>query len=229
MSNKGIVYILTNPCLEGWVKIGMSDKNDIKERLAGLNSPSSIPLSFRAYALYHVENPKAVESAIHKIIDTIDYDLRSREIADTGRDRVREFFRISPEKARDIFTEVAKLRGDTDSLELIEPSEVEQEQEAIVLQRRPKLYLKDIGIPKDGELTFVNDETITCKADIENNKLFYEDDSYSIAALAIKLLNEKCGWHVKSIAGASYFKYMGQTLADIRDQKEIRDGTEEKE
>jgi hypothetical protein len=220
MAEKGIVYILINPCLEGWVKIGMSDKNDIKDRLAELSNPANMPLSFRAYALYHVENPKTVETAIQKIIDTIDFDLRSREKSDTGRDRVREFFRISPEKAFDIFKEVAKLRGDADSLELIEPSEDEQEQEAIVQQRRSKLNLKDIGVPNGAELTFVNDETITCKADCEHNKLIYEDKSYSMASLAIKLLNEKCNWHVKSIAGASYFKYIGQTLSDIRDSKE---------
>lgn len=30
MSN-GIVYILTNPCLDGWVKIGMTERNDIEK------------------------------------------------------------------------------------------------------------------------------------------------------------------------------------------------------
>jgi hypothetical protein len=228
MANKGIVYILINPCLEGWVKIGMSDKNDITDRLAELNSPANMPLSFRAYALYHVENSLTVEKAIHKIIDTIDFDLRAREKADTGRERVREFFRISPEKAFDIFKEVAGLRGDVENLELIEPSEDEQEQEAIVQQKRPKLYLKDIGVPNDAVICFVNDETITCKADVVNNKLIFEDIPYSISALAVKLLNEKCNWHIKSIAGASYFKYHGQTLADIRDQKE-NSGIEENE
>lgn len=29
---KGIVYILTNPCLAGWVKIGMTERNDIESR-----------------------------------------------------------------------------------------------------------------------------------------------------------------------------------------------------
>jgi len=47
MSSKGIVYILTNPCLDGWVKIGMSDKDDIQDRLDELNTPSNmdIPLN----------------------------------------------------------------------------------------------------------------------------------------------------------------------------------------
>jgi hypothetical protein len=221
MAGKGIVYILVNPCLEGWVKIGMSDKNDIKDRLSELNSPANMPLSFRAYAVYHTDNPSIIEDGIHKIIDTVNYELRSREIIDSGRERVREFFRMSPEKALEVFKSVAKIRGDdTNAIELIEPTRNEQEEEKTVLERRPKLNIKEIGIPNGAELTFVNDETITCKTDCDNNKLIYEGKSYSIAALAIKLLNEKCGWHVKSIAGGSYFNYNGQTLSDIRKSRE---------
>ena len=55
--SKGLVYILTNPCLDGWVKIGMTERNDIERRLHELNSPANIPLSYRCYAVYEVENP----------------------------------------------------------------------------------------------------------------------------------------------------------------------------
>ena len=37
--SEGLVYILTNPCLEGWVKIGMTGRNDIERRLQELNAP----------------------------------------------------------------------------------------------------------------------------------------------------------------------------------------------
>ena len=40
---KGLVYILTNPCLDGWVKIGMKERDDIESRLRELNSPTNIP------------------------------------------------------------------------------------------------------------------------------------------------------------------------------------------
>jgi hypothetical protein len=219
LSDKGIVYILVNPCLDGWIKIGMSEKNNIKDRLSELNTPANMPLSFRVYAIYHADNPIAIEKGIHEIIDTINFDLRAREKVDSGRERVREFFRMSPVAALDIFKSVAKIRGDTDVIELIEPTEDEQEQEAIVQQRRPNLNLRDIGVVDGSELIFVNDESIICKADCENNKLIYEEKAYSISGLAIKLLNEKCNWNVKSVAGALYFKYMGQTLSDIRDLK----------
>jgi hypothetical protein len=221
MSKKGIVYILTNPCLDGWVKIGMSDKDDIQDRLAELNNPSNIPLSFRAFALYYVENPQEVEKGIHNLIDTIDDTLRAIEQKESGRNRKREFYKISPEKAFEVFKQVAKFRGDIEFLQMVQPSETEQKIDEIIQQKRPRLNLKEIGIPAKATLNFVNDESITCVADIENNKLIYEDSSYSLSALAIKLLNEKCGWNISSIAGGSYFKYNGNTLNDIRDNKEV--------
>ena len=48
----GFVYILTNPCLDGWVKIGMTERDDIESSLRELNSPTNIPLSYRCYATY---------------------------------------------------------------------------------------------------------------------------------------------------------------------------------
>src|SRR5574344_1586403 len=108
----GLVYILVNPCLEGWVKIGMTEKDDMKERLSELNSPPNIPLSFRCYATYKVEKPREVEKGIHNIIDTIDNSLHAREELDNGKTREREFFQISPEKACKIFEKIAELRND---------------------------------------------------------------------------------------------------------------------
>jgi hypothetical protein len=223
MSSKGIVYILTNPCLVGWVKIGMSERDDIQDRIAELNSPSNIPLSFRAYAVYHVENPLAVEKGIHNLIDTIDDTLRAIEQKDNGRNRKREFYKISPEKAFEIFKQVAEFRGDAEFLQMIEPTEVEQKIDEIMQQKRPRLNLKEIGIPNGATLNFVNDESITCVVDIEKNKVIFENIPYSLSALAIKLLNEKCGWNIKSIAGGSYFKYNGETLNDIRNNREFTD------
>lgn len=223
MSGKGIVYILTNPCLDGWVKIGKSDKDDIQDRLDELNTPSNIPLSFRAYAIYRVENPFEVEKGIHNLIDTIDDSLRSIEQKENGRNRIREFFRISPEKAFEIFKQVADLRGDRESLQMIQPSEVEQKIDEIIQKKRSRLNLKEIEIPNGATLNFVNDEKITCVANIEENKLLYESKLYPLSGLAVKLLNEKCGWKVKSVAGGLYFKYKGETLNDIRNSMEITD------
>lgn len=110
--SKGLVYILTNPCLDGWVKIGVTESNDIDSRLQNLNSSSNIPLSYHCYAVYEVENPREVEKRIHSIIDRVDDSLHAREQLGNGRIREREFFKISPEIAYGIFKDIAILRGD---------------------------------------------------------------------------------------------------------------------
>ena len=104
--SKGIVYILINPCLDGWVKIGMTERNDIDRRLKELNTPTNLPLSYRCYATYEVEQPLEVEKRIHSIIDRIDDTLHAREQLENGRIREREFFKISPETAYGIFKDI---------------------------------------------------------------------------------------------------------------------------
>lgn len=113
---------MTNPCLDGWVKIGMTERDDIEDRLKELNTPTNIPLSFRCYATYEVEDPLQVEKRIHNIIDRIDNSLHARETLDNGRIREREFFKISPETAYGLFIDIANLRGDLDNLKLYAPT-----------------------------------------------------------------------------------------------------------
>ena len=125
----GLVYILTNPCLDGWVKIGMTERNDIERRLQELNSPANIPLSYRCYAVYEVDNPLEVEKNIHSIIDRVDNSLHAREQLHNGRIREREFFRISPETAYGIFKDIANLRGDIENLKLFAPTENEAQEQ----------------------------------------------------------------------------------------------------
>ena len=62
---KGLVYILTNPSMPDWVKIGFTDNEDIHQRLKELNSSTAVPLSFRVYATLAVENPREIEQHIH--------------------------------------------------------------------------------------------------------------------------------------------------------------------
>ena len=62
--SKGIVYILTNPCLDGQVKIGMTERNDIERLLQELNFPTNTPLSYRCYAVYELDNPLEVEKTL---------------------------------------------------------------------------------------------------------------------------------------------------------------------
>lgn len=225
--SKGLVYILTNPCLDGWVKIGMTEQADIESRLQGLNSQTSIPLSFRCYAVYEVDNPLEVEKAIHRIIDIIDSSLHAREVLDNGRIREREFFKISPETAYSIFSEVAKLRGDLDKLTLNVPT-LEQVQEQEIAEsriRRSQSTFEMLNISIGEELSFLYDDTITVKVADNKNQVEFEGNKESITALAKKLLIEHCGWSEGlHVSGWRYFTKGGLSLKDLRDKIE---GSEE--
>lgn len=221
--SKGLVYILTNPCLDGWVKIGMTERNDIGRRLQELNSPTNIPLSYRCYAVYEVENPLEVEKNIHGLIDMIDDSLHAREKLDNGKIREREFFKISPETAYGIFKRVASLRGDARNLKLFIPTEMQiKEQEiAEAKTKRSSNNFKLLNIPVGEKVVFLYDENIVATVKNDKNLLEYQGEEYSVSKLACKILIENFGWTENlHVNGWQYFTKDGTTLSDLRDKIE---------
>ncbi|MBE6788311.1 MAG: GIY-YIG nuclease family protein [Ruminococcaceae bacterium] len=221
--SRGLVYILTNPCLDGWVKIGMTERNDIERRLQELNSPPNIPLSFRCYATYEVENPIDVERRIHSLIDRVDDSLHAREQLNNGRIREREFFKISPETAYGIFKDIAALRGDTNKLHLYTPT-LDQAQEQELAESRTKrsnnsFELLNINVGE--EITFLYDETIAAKVLDDKNQIEFDGVQYSVTGLARKILFERFNWAENlHVNGWRFFVKDGITLSDLRDMIE---------
>ncbi len=227
--SKGLVYILTNPCLDGWVKIGMTERNDIKRRLRELNSPTNIPLSYRCYATYAVDEPLKVERHIHSIIDKIDISLHAREQLENGKIREREFFKISPEKAYGIFKDIAALRGDAENLKLYEPTREEAQEQEIADSRtkRSNNSFKLLGLKIGEEITFLYDDTIRAVVSNDKNQVEFENEKYSVSALASKILIEKYRWNENThINGWRYFTKDGMALSDLRDKIEGADTDE---
>ena len=228
--SKGIVYILINPCLDGWVKIGMTERNDIARRLKELNTPTNLPLSYRCYATYEVEQPLEVEKRIHIIIDRIDDTLHAREQLENGRIREREFFKISPETAYGIFKDIAALRNDTDNLRLYRPTQEQSQEEEIAEARtkRSNNSFKLLNIDVGEEISFLHDENIVAKVVNDKNKIEYEGEIYSVTALARKLLIERHGWSEDlHVNGWKYFTKNGLTLSDLRDRIENEESDED--
>lgn len=125
---KGVIYIFTNPSLPEYVKIGYAD--DVKERLKTLNASPAIPFAFRAYATYEVDH-KLEDKKVHKLIDTINPELRSVENVN-GKIRKREFYQMSKEQAYTLIECIAEISGTKDRLHLIKATEndIKEEQEA---------------------------------------------------------------------------------------------------
>ena len=166
---KGLVYILTNPSMPDWVKIGFTDNEDINQRLKELNRSTAVPLSFRAYATLSVENPREIEQHVHALFDLIDNSLHSIEKTKNGKKRIREFFQVSPSKAYAVLERVANLSNNLQNLKRVIPSEEEQKEDDIAqTTRRSKMTFRNLKIPIGAELTYIYDETKKCT--VKDNK-----------------------------------------------------------
>ena len=82
----GIVYLLTNKAMPGLVKVGKTKAYDMWKRMTELKT-TGVPGDFECVKAKRVEDPAAVESALHKAFDPDRYDPK------------REFFEINPEQA----------------------------------------------------------------------------------------------------------------------------------
>jgi len=108
-SNQNIVeedqiYLLSNPSIPQWVKIGRT--NSIERRLKELYN-TSVPLPFEVVEIIKTETRESseiLEKSIHNIIDTLNPGLRKNTEANK-----REFFKMTPEEGKKIFGLVSNI------------------------------------------------------------------------------------------------------------------------
>lgn len=211
--SKGVIYILTNPSFPEYVKIGYAD--DIDKRLQQLNRSECIPFAFRVYATYEV-NSRLSDLKLHSIIDKLNPNLRSVE-SFNGKQRVREFYAMSPQDAYAILDAIAEMHGCGDKLKLIQPSAEEAAAEAIAqeidtesTERASNFSFSKCQIPVGDVIEYCDDPSITAKV-VDDRNVEYNGEIMSLTALA-KMLSGKN----YSIAGPRFFKYKGEWLNDIR-------------
>lgn len=146
MSEKGYVYILTNPSFrEDWIKIGKSRRR-VDTRIKELDN-TSIPLPFEIYATIKSASYHEIESMLHTILEGTDKRIRSN----------REFFNVKPEMALEAFYSIAKLVHDAEVfLKGEEPSDRIQTK-ATNIKPKKVIPFKEIHstdeLPKNGRYT----------------------------------------------------------------------------
>lgn len=209
----GVIYILTNPSFPEYVKIGYAD--DINKRLRQLNRSECVPFAFRVYATYEVSS-RLSDLKIHSIIDKLNPNLRSVESFD-GKQRVREFYAMSPEDAYSILEAIAEIHGCGDKLKLATPSDDEKLAEETAKEidtestdRATNFSFSKCQIPVGSKIEYCDNQAITATVVGERN-VEYNGEVMSMTALA-KLLSGK----KYAIAGPKYFMYKGEWLNEIR-------------
>ena len=217
MDKTGVIYILTNPSFPEYVKIGYAD--DIDKRLQQLNRSECIPFAFRVYATYEV-NSRLSDLKIHSIIDKLNPNLRSIENFN-GKQRVREFYAMSPEDAYSILEAIAEIHGCADKLKRITMNEAQkqaeetaQEIDAEHKERQSPFRFSMCNIQPGEEIEYCDNPGIRCTV-VDDKTVSYQGQTYSLSALAQLLTGSKY-----SLAGPRYFKYKGEWLNNIRHRME---------
>lgn len=220
MNNTGVIYILTNPSFPQYVKIGYA--NDLKSRLKSLNRSECIPFAFRVYAYYKVPK-RLTDLEIHKVIDTINPNLRAIETID-GKERKREFYELSANDAYEILLGIAKINGLESNITLVEPTskEIKEEEEAEegrtkrVMTQLPRMdWLIEQGIVNIGDEVYIinhPDEVAVIK---NAESVEYKGELMSFNQFGCKIT----GW--KAIQIYAYMKKVGEkdTLDELREEK----------
>ena len=213
----GVIYILTNPSFPEYVKIGYAD--DIDKRLLQLNRSECIPFAFRVYATYEV-NSRLSDLKIHSIIDKLNPNLRSIENFN-GKQRIREFYAMSPEDAYSILEAIAEIHGCADKLKRIVMDEAQKQAEETAQEiddehkeRQSPFRFSMCNIQPGEEREYCNNPEIKCTI-VDDKTVSYQGQIYSLSALAQLLTGSKY-----SVAGPRYFKYRGEWLNDVRHRQE---------
>ena len=214
---KGVIYILTNPSFPDYIKIGYA--TDIVKRLKQLNRSETIPFAFRVYAVYEVDSA-LTDKELHKLIDSLNPDLRTIETFD-GKERVKEFFAMSPEDGYALLESIAKISGTSDRLKRMEPEGHEVIDEKIAQEvresaRRGPFRFSQVGIPFGSEIVFIDDPTVKPTV-VDDRHIEYNGETTSVSALAQKLKGFD-----HPVQGTLCFTYGGKKLSDLREEIEAK-------
>lgn len=191
-----VVYVLTNPAMPGFVKIGKTLLEDVSMRLAQLYT-TGVPFPFDLVFACKVPNADEVEKALHKAF------------APYRTNPKREFFNIDPAQAVAIL-KLLHVEDATTEIGTMVSSITEEEVQAAkqYKSRRPNMNFSEMGIPLGSVLHFTEgDSTVTVS---NAKKVMLAGEEMSLTAATRKLLGLDY-----SVQPAGYWTFEGKNLRDI--------------
>lgn len=193
-----IVYVMTNECMPGIVKIGLTS-DSVESRLTQLSSSTAVPLPFECYFAAKVQDSAKLEKKLHQLFT--EYRVNPK----------REFFRVDPEKVV-LAISIGEFEEITPGQAHVEKEEKDALEKAKI--RRPRIKLAAIGIRPGDELVFSRDENI--KAIVaENNKVEFEGEVLSLSTAALKVLH-RMGYKTPTTSGSDHWMFEDELLDERR-------------
>jgi len=207
-SKKGIVYVLSNVSMPGYIKIGKTTTS-ITQRILELSSSTSIPLPFECNYATEVDSMNEVEHALHDAFG--DHRVNPR----------REFFKIAPERVIAVLR-LLSTKDITPSIDAGIENKDDAEAIAIARKKRSAFNFKMVDIPPGAELMFIRDESIICTVSQDQKHVDFRGQTISVSKAASQALG-----HDYQVQGPAYWTYEGEILDEIRTRMEEEIPTEE--
>lgn len=194
LMEEGVIYILTNAAMPGYIKIGLT-RGDVAGRMKSLDT-TSVPVPFECFYAARVQDIAFVERQIHQAFDH--HRVRSN----------REFFEIDPERV----VAAIKLVEMEDVTPQLRPAETGETKEALdkARERRAAFNFEMVGIPMGAELTFTRNKDIRARVS-DNKHVEFNGENTSLSAAAQAALG--VSWPAQ---GPLYWEYEGETLEERR-------------
>jgi hypothetical protein len=200
----GIVYLLTNPCMPGLVKIGMTTQEDIDKRMKELYT-TGVPVPFECQFACKVNNKDCakIEKALHTAFDP------------QRINKNREFFRINVEQAKAILELFHHTDVTEDVSEEIKNDLTDEDKAASsnAKSKRPPLNFYEMGLKKGDVLVWKDDHSISVVI-TSDRKVSYNGEEVSLSALSAQLK----GYKVKHIQPTPHWLFNDKLLSDIYDE-----------
>ena len=194
----GIVYILTNEAMPGYIKIGHThggSEADVRARMSTLYS-TSVPLPFECVYAAVVEDAPGIEKKLHTAFEK---DRRSPQ---------REFFEGVPLHSAIAALKIASGRDVTPRSS--PEKDADGKQVSVKPSKRPPLTFSMVQIDVGTELLFIRDENITCTVE-DDRHVKYQGETTALSPLTQKLLG-----YATTPGGPDYWLYEGETLSERR-------------
>jgi hypothetical protein len=191
-----VVYVLTNPAFEGYVKVGRT--TNLEQRLRSLDN-TSVPLPFRCVFAVEVEDDAQVEKLVHQAFA----DHRTRT--------TREFFEVDPQR---IMAALKLTRG----LDVTPKSDIAEDEEGVKAlekaTRKPRKTYKfsDAGLKVGDIINYANNNQITAQV-ISEKKVLFEGEETSLSKSALSLLHRD-GYTWQTVNGWQFWMFEEETIAE---------------
>lgn len=197
--SEGIVYILTNAAMPAYIKVGMTQQDDVAIRVKSLDN-TSLPLPFECYYSARVPDCRRLERTLHFVFG----EKRAR-----GN---REFFTADPDLVKAII-ELVAIQNVTpsDAEQAISPAQREAINETRV--RAERRTFDRLGLPPGTVLEFAKDPEVRCTV-AGARKVDFEGEEMTLSAAAMIVIR-RMGYTWPTVNGFDYWRYEGERLSDM--------------